>query len=67
MVADQVWGVTLGGACRWVRAKSHQAAKRAAIDYWASCNEVPSNYLKSIKARIAEKWRGGIRARKIGK
>ena len=58
------WEVSLGGARHVAVARSHQQAKRIAIHYWASCNGDPEKYLDSILKRIAEKWRGGIKARK---
>lgn len=61
------WEVCLGLLRLTINANSHQSAKKAAIDYWASCNACPDIFRKSIELRIAEKWRGGIKARRIVK
>lgn len=58
------WSVRLGGAVRTVRAKSHQAAKRAFIDYLSACCGDPEGMRVQIMARISEKWRGGIMAKR---
>jgi len=61
---ENQWEVMIGDITRLtVNAKSHQTAKRIAIDWLVSCCGDPERYRKSINARISEKWRGGIRAR----
>ena len=61
----QRWRVSLGMATLTVTARSHQSAKRAAMDYWASGCADRDAMMASIQARIAEKWRGGIRAQMV--
>jgi len=59
------WRVTLGLATITINARSHWAAKRAAVDYWASGCADQDAMMASIQARIVEKWRGGIRAKMV--
>ena len=59
------WEVTLGMMRLTINANSHQAAKRVAVSHWAACSGDPEKFKRAIEARIAERWRGGIRARRI--
>lgn len=59
------WDVTLGTMRLTINANSHQAAKKVAVAHWAACNGEPAAFRRAIEARIAEKWRGGIKARRI--
>lgn len=58
-----VWRVTLGSLSHVLQARSHQAAKRASLDYWARCCGDPKSYAAALRARVAENWRGGLRAK----
>ena len=59
------WEVTLGTMRLTINANSHQAAKRVAVSHWAACNADPETFRRAIEARIEEKWRGGIKARRM--
>lgn len=59
------WEVVLGTMRLTINANSHQAAKKVAISHWAACNGEPEKFKRAIEARIAERWRGGIKARRI--
>lgn len=61
---DSQWEVRLGALMYLtVNAKSHQAAKKAALIYWASDCGDPDAFMKSMKARIDENWKGGLHAK----
>jgi hypothetical protein len=59
------WEVMLGSMRLTINANSHQAAKRVAVAHWAACSADADNFRRALAARIAEKWRGGIKARRI--
>ena len=64
---ENQWRVTLGGLILLVNSRSHQEAKRLAVNHWAQCNKAPDKFLLSLKARISEGWRGGLSAKRLHK
>jgi hypothetical protein len=58
------WHVSLGGMSQLAIAPSHQAAKRVVLAYWALHGE---HFVKAIRQRIAESWRGGLTAKRAGR
>lgn len=57
------WVVSLGGLRLTVEANSHQRAKAAALAWWAAGCADPQSFMESLRQRVAERWRGGLRAR----
>lgn len=55
------WRVSLGGMSTLAIASSHQAAKHVVLAYWRLFGE---NYYAAILQRIAEGWRGGLKAKR---
>ena len=55
------WRVSLGGMSTLAVAPSHQAAKPVVLEYWKLHGEA---FYASILQRIAENWRGGLKARR---
>ena len=61
---ENQWEVRLGALMYLtVNAKSHQVAKRIALDYWASCCANPKSFMDSLQKRIEEQWGGGLHAK----
>lgn len=55
------WRVSLGGMSTLAIAPSHQAAKRVVLAYWSLHGE---SFFAAIRQRIAEQWRGGLKAKR---
>lgn len=53
------WRISLGGMTLLCVARSHQAAKKVALAYWALHG---ASFAQSIRQRISQKWRGGLKA-----